>query len=174
MKHSFEPKLNLPVAPVWIIGSYGNDGKANLMAASWVGIVSTKPPALSVSIKYSAQTYENITLQNAFTVGIPSCEQHSLCDTVGNLSGHNADKFELLQIEPKPAQKVYAPYADIIPLWYELNLLNILRFTSHANFIGEIVNVLIDDKPFEPLIADPSNRSYYKRGDFIAKINRQA
>jgi flavin reductase (DIM6/NTAB) family NADH-FMN oxidoreductase RutF len=172
MKRSLNPEVNLPIAPVWIIGSYDDNGKANLMAASWVGIVSTKPPVLSVSTKYSTQTYENITLRKEFTVGIPSCEQYYICDTIGSVSGRDVNKFELLQIEPKNVQKIYAPYADIVPLWYELKLINLLEFTSHAHFIGEVVNVLIDEEPFEPLIASPANRSYYRRGNFIAKINR--
>jgi len=51
MKLSLPPKTLLLPSPVLIIGTYGSDGKPNMMNAAWGGIVSSKPPCISVSLR---------------------------------------------------------------------------------------------------------------------------
>lgn len=43
MKHSLPPKTLLLPSTVLIIGTYGSDGKPNMMNAAWGGIASSKP-----------------------------------------------------------------------------------------------------------------------------------
>lgn len=71
-------KLSLPAQPillpslVLIIGTYGPDGKPNIMNAAWGGIASSKPPYMNVSIREATLSYHNIQRTQAFTVNIPS------------------------------------------------------------------------------------------------------
>ena len=86
-------KLFLPAqtillpSPVLVIGTYGSDGKPNIMTAAWGGIVSSKPPCLSVSLREATLSYHNIKQAEAFTVNIPSEESLKEADFVGPVSG---------------------------------------------------------------------------------------
>jgi flavin reductase (DIM6/NTAB) family NADH-FMN oxidoreductase RutF len=71
-------KLSLPAqpilipSPVLIIGTYGSDGRPNIMNAAWGGIASSTPPYISVSLKEATLSFHNIKQIGAFTVNIPS------------------------------------------------------------------------------------------------------
>ena len=56
--------------PVFIIGTYNEDGTPNAMNAAWGGVAASVPPAVAISIREERQTYENIKNKGAFTVNI--------------------------------------------------------------------------------------------------------
>ena len=72
MKLSLPPQTLLLPSPVLIIGTYGSDGKPNIMAAAWGGVASSKPPCINISLREATLTYHNIKHTEAFTVNIPS------------------------------------------------------------------------------------------------------
>ena len=74
MKLSLPPKTVLLPSPVLITGTYDSDGKPNMMNAAWGGIVSSKPPCISVSLREATLSNHNIIpaggkLGDAFSVG---------------------------------------------------------------------------------------------------------
>ena len=86
-------KLSLPAqpimlpSPVLVVGTYGPDGKPNIMTAAWGGIACSKPPCVSVSLREATLTYHNIRQAEAFTVNIPSERHIKEADFVGLVSG---------------------------------------------------------------------------------------
>ena len=48
MRKSFGPKTLLYPPPVWVVGTYDEEGKPNVMTASWAGICCSKPPCAAV------------------------------------------------------------------------------------------------------------------------------
>jgi hypothetical protein len=44
MKKSLGPNTLVYPTPVWVIGTYDQNGKANVMTAAWVGICCSNPP----------------------------------------------------------------------------------------------------------------------------------
>src|SRR5512137_832039 len=84
--------LALP-SPVWVVGTYDSSGAPNLMTAAWAGIVCSKPPAVSVSLREATYTYANIAERKAFTVNVPAVRQAQIADFLGIASGRNVDKF---------------------------------------------------------------------------------
>ena len=71
-RDALEPNTRLHPHPVLLVGTFGVDGKPNLMNAAWGGICCSAPPCVSVSLREATLTYHNILHTNAFTIHIPS------------------------------------------------------------------------------------------------------
>lgn len=182
MKKSLGAKLHAMPSPVWVIGSYGKNGKPNMMTVSWGGICCTSPPCIAISLQKSRSSYENILKHQAFTMNLPS-QQHLLeADYTGSFSGKNTDKFSVTGLTPVKSEIVNAPYIKEFPLVLECLLLKTLEIGSHTQFIGEIIDVKADQEvlsedgipmveKIDPLISCAPNRSYYTIGQYVGKAN---
>ena len=106
--------LSYPL-PVFLIGSYDADGKANIMNAAWGGICASEPPCLAVSVRESRWTYAGILRRKAFTVSIPSARLAAEADFAGIASGKNTDKFARLGLTAVRSAIVDAPYIGECP-----------------------------------------------------------
>lgn len=71
MKNSLGAETIACPSPVWCIGTYDRNKKPNIMTASWAGICSSNPPAVSVSLRKETCTYQSLIDSRAFTVNIP-------------------------------------------------------------------------------------------------------
>lgn len=78
--------------PVWVVGTYDDQGKPNIMTAAWGGICCSVPPCVAVSLQKIRTSYNNIINQKAFTINIPSVDQITAADYVGIASAKNFDK----------------------------------------------------------------------------------
>ena len=56
--------------PAYIIGSGTLDGKANLMAASWVSPVSEEPERVAIALDRESYTYELVKRTGEFTINV--------------------------------------------------------------------------------------------------------
>ena len=56
--------------PVFIVGTYNEDGTPNAMNVAWGGVAASVPPAIAISIREERQTYENTKNKGVFTVNI--------------------------------------------------------------------------------------------------------
>jgi flavin reductase (DIM6/NTAB) family NADH-FMN oxidoreductase RutF len=143
-------KLSLPAqtillpSPVLIVGTYGSDGKPNIMTAAWGGIASSKPPCISVSLREATLTYHNIKQAKAFTVNIPSEKYFKEADYVGMVSGRECDKFKETRLTPIKSKLVNAPIVKEFPYALECKLIKEVNCGLHTMFIGEIVGMLAD------------------------------
>ena len=172
--------LALP-APVWVIGSYGPDGKPDLMVASWGGICCSSPPCLAVSLRTTRLTHANIMASRAFTVNIPSLRQLAETDYLGMVSGRDVDKFRATGLTAVKSELVRAPMVREFPLSLECRLVESIDLGSHTQFIGKIVDVKADEKALDstgsliagkiaPLIAIPAERAYYALGSYLEQV----
>ena len=149
-------KLSLPAqpillpCPVLIIGTYGPDGKPNIMAAAWGGIASSKPPCVSVSLREATLTYHNIKQAEAFTVNIPSEKYLREADYAGLVSGREHDKFKETGLTPEHSALVNAPIVREFPYALECKLVRQVELGLHTMFIGEIVGMVADSEALNP------------------------
>ena len=67
MKQSLGANTFAIPTPVWVIGTYDTESKANAMTAAWTGICCSKPPCVYVSLRKATYTYHNIKEREAFT-----------------------------------------------------------------------------------------------------------
>jgi flavin reductase (DIM6/NTAB) family NADH-FMN oxidoreductase RutF len=112
---AIEPTTVLHPHPVLLVGTFGADGKPNLMNAALGGICYSDPPCVAVSLREATLTYHNILHTEAFTVGIPSRNHVEAADYVGIVSGRDHDKFRDTGLTPVKSEKVNAPLAAELP-----------------------------------------------------------
>ncbi|MDR1043984.1 MAG: flavin reductase family protein [Candidatus Adiutrix sp.] len=141
MKESLGAQTMSFPLPAYLVGSYDENGKANLMTAAWGGIVCSTPPCLAVAIQPSRLTHPSIVKNKAFTVGIPNSRLAEAVDYAGLVSGRKHDKFAATGLTPVKSQLVNAPSADDGPVILECELYQSLELGSHTLFVGRIVDV---------------------------------
>ncbi len=186
MKESLGPKtLGFPT-PVFIVGSYDDKGKPNIMNAAAAGMCCFVPPCIYVSLREATYTYHNIMKKRAFTVSIPPAKYVVEADYFGLTSGKKSDKFEVSGLTPVKSEVVDAPYVNEFPVILECKLKETINLGSHTMFIGEVLDLKankevlvditsksgknlsrIDPEKFLPIIFDMSTRNYYKIGEKI-------
>jgi len=180
MKQSTGAKtLAFPV-PAWAIGTYDEDGKANVMTAAWAGICCSRPPCMAVSLRKATSTFGNLVSRKAFTISIPSEKYVREIDYIGVVSGRDVDKFEVLGLKAVAAEFVDAPFVEEFPVVIECKLLHTIEIGLHTQFIGEIMDVkadaeVLDDEgnpdaeKLRPVIFSPGTRAYHGLGEFLGK-----
>jgi flavin reductase (DIM6/NTAB) family NADH-FMN oxidoreductase RutF len=144
MKLSLPAQTILLPSPVFIIGTYGADGRPNIMNAAWGGIASSNPPCISVSLREATLSYHNIKLTQAFTVNIPSEKHFAEADFAGMVSGRECDKFGTARLTPEKSRLVNAPIVKEFPYALECQLLRMVELGLHTMFIGEIVGMVAE------------------------------
>ena len=167
--------------PVWVIGSYDKDGHPNMMTSSWVGICSSKPPALMTCLRKATYTHGNIMDKKAFTVNIASESLARYAAYVGRVSGRNTEKFKETGLTPVKSTLVEAPYIREFPLVAECRVIDIVEVGSHTMFIGEIMDIKADpsilgrrDYPeiekLKPFVFSPGASRFYGIGPTLGTV----
>lgn len=181
MKKSLGAKTLVYPAPVFVVGTYDKAGKPNVMTASWGGICCSQPPGVAVSLRKATYTHDSILQRKAFTISIPSEKYVKETDYFGLVSGRNTDKFAATKLTPVKSKLVDAPYVKEFPLVLECKLAHMVELGLHTQFVGEILDVLVDEdvigsggavdiKKLKPLIFTPDTQDYYGVGNFLAKV----
>ena len=145
MKRSLGAKTLALPTPVWVVGTYDAEGKANGMTAAWGGICCSKPACVCVSLREATYTYGAIVERKAFTINIPSSEQIAIADYFGIASGRDVDKFAVAGLTATKAEHVDAPLVTEFPLNLECALIHTLKIGLHTLFVGEILDVKADE-----------------------------
>lgn len=173
--------LILP-APVWIIGSYDSDGNPNVMTASWVGICSSGPASVTISLRESRYTYENIVLRGAFTVNLPSARFAAESAFFGTVSGRDFDKFAATGLTAVRSELVDAPYIAEFPLVVECRVTGTYDAGAHTMFIGEIIDVKADPSilkengrpdimKLDPIVYAVGSGDFHRIGESVGTVS---
>jgi flavin reductase (DIM6/NTAB) family NADH-FMN oxidoreductase RutF len=175
MKRSLGRKTLILPSPVWVVGTYDADGKANAMTAAWGGICCSKPASVCVSLREATYTYRAILDREAFTVNVPSAKQVGLADYIGIASGRDVDKFAVTGLTAVRGDHVDAPLVGEFPLNLECSLIHTLKIGLHTLFVGEILDVkaeesILNDKDrpsierLDPPLFSAGETAYYAVG----------
>jgi len=179
MKKSLGAKPIVYPTPVFLVGSYDADGVANIMNAAWGGICSSEPASIAVSVRQQRHTFDNIQLQQAFTINIPNTDQVTEADYFGIVSGRDGQKMKATSHNSERAEYVNAPILCECPLVLECRLIATHDLGVHTQFVGEIVDVKVEEecldengqpdiKKVDPLLFAPGNRAYFGVGELVA------
>jgi len=180
MKKSFGATTLAYPTPVWLVGSYDKDEKPNIMTIAWGGICCSKPPMMTVSLQKPRHTFEAILAHGAYTISVPSEAQAVQADFAGIASGRNVDKFAACGFTPVKSELVNAPYVAECPMVIELKLVKTVELGVHTQFIGEIMDVKVDESCLDesgnpdmakvrPILFGPGARSYHGVGEFLGQ-----
>ena len=130
--------------PVWVVGTYDAEGRANALTAAWVGVCCSDPPCVAVSVRKSRYSFAALLARRAFTVNVPSERYVREVDYLGLASGRNVDKLAAMHLTPVRSELVDAPYIAEFPLVIECRLLQSIDLGVHTQFVGQIVDVKAD------------------------------
>jgi flavin reductase (DIM6/NTAB) family NADH-FMN oxidoreductase RutF len=180
MKRSIGARTFALPTPVWVVGTYDEEGKPNVMTAAWGGICCSKPPCVGISLRKATYTYGNIMERKAFTVNVHSETHAKEADYFGIVSGKNVDKFAAAGLTPLKSDIVDAPYVKEFPLVLECKVIDTSEIGLHTQFVGEIMDVKADEAVFEetglpdikkvkPLVYCLEVRRYYGIREYIGE-----
>ena len=176
MRKNFGVKNWLYPMPVFIVGTYDEQGRPNAMNAAWGGIYDTN--LLMVCLADEHKTTKNIVDQRAFTVSFATADTVVSCDYVGIVSANDEpDKFAKAGFTATKSEFVNAPIIDQLPVTVECRL---HKFTEDGICIGEIVNVSADQsvldengkldlKKLDPIIYDSVSHGYFGFGEQVGQ-----
>lgn len=131
--------------PVLMIATYGEDGKPDVMNMAWGGVCAENMVALNIDEDH--KTSENIKKRGAFTLSIADVPHIKEADFFGIATGNKmADKFERSGLHAVRSAHVDAPVVEEFPLTLECKVAEIQHTSYGFRVLGEIVNVLADEK----------------------------
>jgi flavin reductase (DIM6/NTAB) family NADH-FMN oxidoreductase RutF len=141
-----------------------------------------------VSLRAATLTHSLIVAGGCYTVSIPSAGLIRQADHAGIASGRDENKFEALGLTAVQASHVQAPYVDECPVVLECRLVTTLELGSHTQFVGEVLDVRVDEEVLgedgaplieriQPVLFDAGGRQYYGVGELLGEafsIGRRA
>ncbi len=160
--------------PVALIATYNDDGTANVMNMAWGGICSEN--LVAINLDETHKTSENIKKRMAFTISLPDVAHVKEADFFGIVSGNDvADKFQRSGLTSKKSMRVDAPVIQELPVALECRVAEIRNGIEGFRVVGEIVNVLADErvldgsgrvdlKKLDPIMYDTFQSGYYAVG----------
>ena len=172
MRKNFGPKPMLYPMPVFIIGTYNEDGTPNAMNAAWGGMADTELISICLG---EHRTTRNIFARKAFTVSMADAENVVAADYVGIVSGDKVpNKLEKAGWHTTKSEFVDAPLIDELPMALECEVISYDAET--CRLVGRIVNVCaeesvlgengkVDVSKLQPITYDPMNHQYLVLGD---------
>ena len=177
MRKNFGPKTMCYPMPVFIIGTYNQDGTPNAMNAAWGGISEEKE--ISICVSDDHKTTENLLAWKAFTVSMATADTVAACDYVGIVSGNDVpDKFAKAGFHATKSGFVDAPLIDELPMALECELISYDKET--CRLVGRIVNVCADESVLDadgridvmklsPITYDSMHHTYRTLGPVVGR-----
>ena len=173
MRKNFGPKPMLYPMPVFIIGTYNEDGTPNAMNAAWGGMADTELISICLG---EHRTTRNIFARKAFTVSMADAANVVAADYVGIVSGNQEPKkLEKAGWHTTKSSFVDAPLINELPMALECEFISYDEQTGLL--LGKIVNVCaeeriltdgkIDLSKFHPITYDPRGHGYYTLGQTV-------
>ena len=177
MRKNFGAKEMCYPMPVFIIGTYNEDGTPNAMNAAWGGV--TEEAQLTICVDAEHKTAENVLARTAFTVSMGTAKQVTACDYVGIVSGNKEpDKFAKAGFHATKSEFVDAPLIDELPMALECELISYDPESCHL--VGKVVNVCVDEAyldakgkvdvaKLQPITFDPVHHHYLALGEKVGQ-----
>ena len=166
------PTTYLCPIPSVLVGCADPEGghKPNLITIAWTGVVCSKPPMLSISVRKSRYSHELITRTGEFTVNLVPSSLSLACDWCGMYSGRDHDKFaECPQtLTPIPSEKVASPTIAQSPLALECKVVSVTPLGSHDMFLASVEHITVDSS-----VIDKNGRLTLENADLVSFAHGQ-
>ncbi len=161
---TIKPGAMLAPVPAVLVSCANDNHKPNAIAVAWTGIVCSKPPMLSISLKKERYSYQIIRSSGFFTVNLVSQDLLPALDTCGVISGRDEDKFKICGLTPLSVPGFdKAPAIEGTPVYLNCRVTSILELGSHDLFLAAIENIGIRDD-----LLDSNGRVTLEKAGLIA------
>lgn len=144
-KRSVQPQRGFFPQPVYLIGTYKEDGNPNFAIISWITFCSVDPPMLMFASRGKKLTRELVEKNGLFSANLVTRNMMYMADYLGNTSGYKNNKCEDIGVEYLKGSVLDVPVLKESPWIYECQLVDIIAKGSGYIYIGEIKNILVDD-----------------------------
>lgn len=178
MKKSLGVKPYLFPMPVFVLGTYNDDGTPDLMTMAWGGLCDYTMVALNLDEGH--RTSDNIKKRKAFTLAIADCAHIKEADFAGLVSANDdPKKFEKTGLHAVKSDKVDAPVFEEFPFTMECTAAELQHTIAGFRVIGNIENILADERildaegnvnvqALDAAIFDAAHPAYYHLGEKAA------
>ena len=165
--------------PVYMIGTWNEDGTVDSMPMAWGGLCAENMVALN--LEEAHKTVANLRARGAFTLSVPGTDTLVESDYMGIASANKfADKFERTGLHAVKSERVDAPIITEYPLTLECKVVEFQQQPYGLRVLGEIVNVLADEKTLDEqgridcgklntFLFDQMRNDYYAVGEVCGK-----
>ena len=179
MMKDFGVKPYLFPMPVYMIGTYNEDDTVDAMAMAWGGICAENMVALNLEEDH--KTVANLKARGAFTLSVPGRDTLVASDYMGIASANKVpDKFARTGLHAVKSSRVDAPVILEYPLTLECKVLEMQEQPYGLRVLGEIVNVMADEKvldaegridsgKLDTFLFDQVRFDYYAVGEICGK-----
>lgn len=138
-----------PIPAVMLGCAAPEGGEPNLITVAWTGVVCSKPPMLSVSIRKERLSHDLISRSGEFTLNLVGRGLCRAMDYCGVKSGREVHKFASLGLDAIPAPGLArAPAVKQAPAFLSCKVHSIQELGSHDLFLADIVQVSVQDRYF--------------------------
>ncbi len=130
-----------------VLVSSGTLQKSNALTIAWSCPLSANPPLIGVSITKKRYSHGIIRRYKEFVVNIPNTAQIEKSHYIGSISGRKEpNKLKNAGFTAESSNKVAAPRIKECQINLECKLKKIIPTGDHDLFIGEVVEVLINNE----------------------------
>lgn len=177
MKKNIGVKTALYPMPVFIIGTYDENGTPDAMNAAWGGIADDNQ--INICVSPSHKTVKNLLKTNAFTVHLADSKHVAECDYLGLVSGNKeSEKLKKCDFHTVKSSFVNAPVIEELPFVLECKVISYDEKT--CRLLGSIENIAIEEtcltedgkvdvKKLSPVTYDSFNHDYIELGNIVGK-----
>ena len=177
MKKNFGVKTACYPMPVFIIGTYDENGNPDAMNAAWGGIADDNQ--INICLSPTHKTVKNLLKTGAFTVHAADSKHVAECDYVGIISGEKEpEKLKKCGFTVTKSEFVNAPVINELPFVIECSVISYDEKT--CRLLGKIENIAIEEsclneegkpdvKKLSPITYDSFNHDYLVLGEAVGK-----
>lgn len=143
MKIQLGPTDILFPIPVALIGC-GTFDEPNIITVASIGMLSSTPPTIGISIVKSRYSLELIRKTGGFTVNIPMATQLEQVDFCGIVSGEAVDQFHETAFHKMKSHTVNAPIIEDCPFNIECRVMDEIVLGDYVLILGEVVETHVN------------------------------
>jgi flavin reductase (DIM6/NTAB) family NADH-FMN oxidoreductase RutF len=165
------------IQPVFLIGTYNEDGTPNFCPITWVSSThDRKRPLMTISMNGKKKTKENIARTNVFSANLVSVDMVELMDYFGSQTGFDGVK-DALPYKYENGHVLQVPTLNASRRVYEFEVLKTFDVDETTTYFCVSKNCqqikgLTKENENDVALLEPLvyTGSYYKAGEFIGRI----
>ena len=170
-KIDIKPKAVFCPQPMYVIGTYNEDGQPNFGVITWIGFSWNGSPHIMLGIGGKKKTKDNILRDKLFSANLVSSDMLWLADYFGCTHGKDGLK-DKIKYQYSNGSAVNVPVLDDSKWVFECEVKKIINLDDSDIFVSEIKNIqiaeqfknmdlqMIDLMQLDPVIYAPYN--YFK------------
>lgn len=144
-KTTWKPGNMLYPLPAVLVTSRDAEGRDDVATVAWAGTVCTNPPMVSISLRPSRLSYQNIVETGVFVINLTTEALVEAVDFCGVRSGKDVDKFEKCGLVREEAEEISCSMLSASPVNIECRVTEKRDLGSHTMFIAQVLSVHVDD-----------------------------